>query len=232
MSLITRFMTAVTEPQFILARDLMALAVADGKVTEEEMIAISSICHVEGVDEADLMAHLRDKVSRGKAQIPQCRKEKEDYLRELIIMIGADEYCSPQEVYLFQIVASKMGLNQMDIVGLFMTTATHAYFKGDVGSKVLASFLKNYIDPIGRTEQQNMEGLRKMYETVANSIESSNDGQAYKALLHESLSKATQALLENQILHKGFQRIGIDFANLLNSIESQISVAKLREFSK
>jgi hypothetical protein len=71
-----------------------------------------------------------------------------------------------------------------------------------------------------------------MYETVANSIESSNDGQAYKALLHESLSKATQALLENQILHNGFQRIGIDFANLLNSIESQISFAKLREFSK
>jgi hypothetical protein len=232
MSLITKFITAVTEPQFMLARDLMALAVADGEVTEEEQEAISNICHIEGIDEEHLINNLQRNTEHFPLYVPQTRKEKEEYLRDLILLIGSDEYCSPQEVYLFQIVASKMGLNQMDIVGLFMTTATHAYFKGDVGSKVLASFLKNYIDPIGRTEQQNMEGLRKMYETVANSIESSNDGQAYKALLHESLSKATQALLENQILHNGFQRIGIDFANLLNSIESQISFAKLREFSK
>ena len=34
-------MTAVTEPQFKLARDLMAMAIADGKITPEEHEAMS-----------------------------------------------------------------------------------------------------------------------------------------------------------------------------------------------
>ena len=36
MSIITRFLTIVTEPQFKLARDLTAMAIADGQVTPEE----------------------------------------------------------------------------------------------------------------------------------------------------------------------------------------------------
>ena len=154
--------------------------------------------------------------------IPHTRKEKEDYLRELILLIGADEYCSPQEVYLFQIVASKMGLNQMDIVGLFMLTATHAYFRGDVGAKVLASFLKNHIDPIGRTVGQNREGVRQMYETVAMSIERLDDQEAYRCLLLEGLSNATEALSKNQILINGFRWIGVDFLQLLKTEENRI----------
>ena len=35
-SIITRFMDAVTEPQFKLARDLMAMAIADGQISPEE----------------------------------------------------------------------------------------------------------------------------------------------------------------------------------------------------
>lgn len=36
MSMITHFMGAVAEPQFILARDVLALAIADGEITQEE----------------------------------------------------------------------------------------------------------------------------------------------------------------------------------------------------
>lgn len=118
MSLITKFITAVTEPQFMLARDLMALAVADGEVTEEEQEAISNICHIEGIDEEHLINNLQRNTEHFPLYVPQTRKEKEEYLRDLILLIGLDEYCSPQELYLFQILASKMGLNQMDIVGL------------------------------------------------------------------------------------------------------------------
>lgn len=222
MSIITRFITAVTEPQFMLARDLMALAIADGEITPEEKNAISEICHLEGVDEEHLIENLQKGSERFHIQIPQNRRAKEAYLRELILLIGADEYCSPQEVYLFQIVASKMGLTQMDIVGLFMLTATHTYFNGDIGSKVLASFLKNYIDPIGRTERQNREGLRRMYETVAMSTQRPEDFEEYSSMLRENLSKTTQALQENQILIRGFQRIGIDFLRLLKEEERLI----------
>lgn len=220
MSLITKFITAVIEPQFMLARDLMALAIADGEVTSEEMKAISDICHFEGVDEESLMNSLQEGGEQYQIRIPQNRKEKENYLRELILLIGADEYCSPQEVYLFQIVASKMGLNQMDIVGLFMLTATHTFFRGDIGSKVLASFLKNYIDPIGRTIGQNRESLRQMYEIVAMNTERLDDQEAYCCLMHENLSKTTEALSENQILIDGFRCIGIDFLQLLKTEEN------------
>lgn len=59
MSIITRFLAVVTEPQFKLARDLMAMAIADGEVTYEERTAMSAICKLEGIDEEKLMASLR-----------------------------------------------------------------------------------------------------------------------------------------------------------------------------
>lgn len=219
MSLITRFISSVTEPQFMLARDLMALAFADGEITNEEKDAISTICHLEGIDEEQLINNLQKAEEHFSIRVPESRKEKESYLRELILLIGADEYCSPQEVYLFQIIASKMGLNQMDIVGLFMMTATHAYFRGDIGSKVLASFLKNYIDPIGRTINQNRDGIRSMYETVATNTEYQNDIDVYSQLLKDNLIRTTEALKENQILINGFRSIGINFLQLLKEEE-------------
>lgn len=222
MSLITKFITAVTEPQFMLARDLMALAVADGEVTEEEQEAISNICHIEGIDEEHLINNLQRNTEHFSLCVPQTRKEKEEYLRDLILLIGSDEYCSPQELYLFQILASKMGLNQMDIVGLFMVTATRTYFRGDIGSKVLSSFLKNSIDPIGRTVKQNHDGIRRMYETVAMTTESLDDKCAYCQLLKESLARTTEALKENQILVDGFRCIGIDFLQLLKEQERRV----------
>lgn len=44
MSIINRFLTVVTEPEFKLARDLTAMAIADGALTPEEKEAISAIC--------------------------------------------------------------------------------------------------------------------------------------------------------------------------------------------
>ena len=55
MSIINRFLTVITEPEFKLARDLTAMAIADGEVTPEEKEAISTICQIEGIDEAKLM---------------------------------------------------------------------------------------------------------------------------------------------------------------------------------
>ncbi len=59
MSIITKFLSVVTEPQFKLARDLTAMAVADGEITLEEKEAMSTICHLEGVDEKKLLDALR-----------------------------------------------------------------------------------------------------------------------------------------------------------------------------
>ena len=150
MSIITKFLAVVTEPKFKLARDLTAMAIADGEVTTEEKEAISAICHLEGVDESKLMDALRGGYDKVREEMPNSRQEKEVYLRDIIKLIGADGYSAPQEVYLFQIIASRMGLNQMDVTGLFLLTATRQFFQGDAGARILASFLKNYINPKGK----------------------------------------------------------------------------------
>ena len=238
MSIITRFLAVVTEPQFKLARDLMAMAIADGEVTYEERTAMSAICKLEGIDEAQLMASLRGgtagfgpELSRtgfGDAEggsdvwVPQSRQEKEAYLRDVIKLIGADGYAAPEEVYLFQIIAGRMGLNQMDVVGLFLLTATRNYFQGDAGARILASFLKNHIAPKSKTERANRESLRTIYDTVAKNTEVCHDEELDRELLRQNLARATETFLENELLMKEFADIGLNFATMLKEEEELI----------
>ena len=208
-------MDAVTEPQFKLARDLMAMAIADGQISPEEHEAMSSICHNEHIDEHQLMESLS--TSNGPvSEIPSSVKEREEYLRNLILLIGADSYCAPQEIYLFQIIASRMGLNQMNVIGLFLMTTTHQFFQGDIGSKVLKSFLENFIDPKKKGDEIWRRHLQTIYETVAMNTE--NDDR----LLVQNLSKTTQALLMNEILVDEFSHVGLDFQCILEEEELQV----------
>lgn len=222
MSIITRFLNAVTEPEFKLARDLVAMAIADGELLPEEKEAMSTICHLEGIDENRLLESLRGGYEHANEEMPNSREEKERYLRNLINLIGADGYAAPQEVYLFQIIASKMGLNQMDVIGLFLLTATRKYFQGDAGTKILASFLKNYIDPKGKPEKDNRENLRTIYDTVASNTETCQDEELDKEILRQNLARATEAFLENRILMKDFADMGLDFSVMVRQEEQRI----------
>lgn len=222
MSIITRFLSAVTEPEFKLARDLTAMAIADGQVTPEEKEAMSAICHLEGIDEGKLLEALHGGYDHVEEEMPNSQVEKEDYLKSLIKLIGADGYAAPQEVYLFQIVASKMGLNQMDVIGLFLLTSTRKYFVGDAGSRILASFLKNYIDPKAKSEKANRENLRTIYETVATHTEVSQDEELDREVLRQNLARATVTFLENTILIKEFADVGLDFAIMAKQEEQNI----------
>lgn len=222
MSIITRFLAVVTEPQFKLARDLTAMAIADGEVTPEEKEAMSTICHLEGVDETKLMDALRGGYDKVNEEIPNSRQEKELYLRDIIKLIGADAYSAPQEVYLFQIIASRMGLNQMDVIGLFLLTATRQYFKGDAGARILASFLRNYIDPKGKLDKSNRENLRTIYETVANNTPVCQDTELDQEILRQNLARATEAFLENKILLKEFADVGLDFSVMVKQEEQNV----------
>lgn len=222
MSIITRFLAVVTEPQFKLARDLTAMSIADGQVTPEEKEAMSMICHLEGVDETKLMDALRGGYDTVSEEIPNSRQEKEVYLRDVIRLIGADGYSAPQEVYLFQIIASRMGLNQMDVIGLFLLTATRQYFQGDAGARILASFLKNYIDPKGKTERSNRENLRTIYETVAINTPVSQDIEVDKEILRQNLARATETFMENKILIKEFADVGLNFSAMAKQEEQNV----------
>ena len=222
MSIITRFLSTVIEPEFKLARDLTAMAIADGEVTPEEKEAMGTICHLEGIDESKLLESLQGGYENIHEEMPNSRQEREEYLRNLIKLIGADGYAAPQEVYLFQIVASKMGLNQMDVIGLFLLTATRKYFVGDAGSKILASFLKNYIDPKAKSEKTNRENLRTIYETVATYTEVSQDEELDREVLRQNLARATVTFLENTILIREFAAVGLDFAVMARQEEINV----------
>lgn len=222
MSIITRFLSTVIEPEFKLARDLTAMAIADGEVTPEEKEAMGTICHLEGIDESKLLESLQGGYENIHEEMPNSRQEREEYLRNLIKLIGSDGYAAPQEVYLFQIVASKMGLNQMDVIGLFLLTATRKYFVGDAGSKILASFLKNYIDPKAKSEKTNRENLRTIYETVATYTEVSQDEELDREVLRQNLARATVTFLENTILIREFAAVGLDFAVMARQEEINV----------
>ena len=222
MSIINRFLTVVTEPELKLARDLTAMAIADGEVTPEEKEAISTICHIEGVDETKLLENLKGKDVITEKEMPQTRRAKEDYLRTLIKLIGADGNAPPQEIYLFQIIAGKLGMNQMDVVGLFMLTANRQYFRGDIGAKVLSSFLRHQIDPMGKTEKENRDNLRVIYETIATNTMTLQDEETDRELLRQNLVQATETFMENSILLNGFKRAGLDFCRILKEEERKI----------
>ena len=219
MSIITRFLSAVTEPEFKLARDLTAMAIADGKVTPEEMEAMKTICHLEGVDEAKLMEALQGGYDHVNEEMPKTHEGREAYLRDIIKLIGADGYAAPQEVYLFQIIAGRMGLNQMNVLSIVLLTTTHKYFQGAAGTKTFASFIKNFIDPKGKTEKANRENLRVLYDTVAQNTEISQDVALNQEILRQNLARATEAFLENSILMKEFEDIGVDFPAMLEQEE-------------
>lgn len=216
MSIISKFLTVVTEPQFKLARDLTAMAIADGEVTPEEKEAMTAICHLEGIEETKLMEALRGGYDNIDEEMPKTRKDRETYLRDIIRLIGADGYTAPQEIFLFQIIASRMGLNQMNVIGLFLMTTTHQFFQGDIGSKVLKSFLENFIDPKKKGDEIWRQHLHTIYETVAMNTE--NDDR----LLAQNLSKTTQVLLMNKILVDEFTHVGLDFQCILEEEELQV----------
>lgn len=224
MSIITRFMGKVTEPEFKLARNLIAMAIADGEITSEEKEAMRAICHLEGIDEAQLLDALQGGYEHVNEEMPNSRQEKEGYLRNLIRLIGADGYAAPHEIYMFQIIAGKMGLNQMDVIGLFLLTATHKYFVGDAGARVLASFLKNYIDPKAKTEKSNRENLRIIYDTVASHTEICQDRERDKEVLRQNLARATMTFLENTILIREFADVGLDFSMMVKQEEQNVYI--------
>jgi len=219
MSIITRFLTVVIEPQFKLARDLTAMAIADGQITPEEKEAMKDICHLEGINETKLLEALQGDYDKVDDEMPKTHEGREAYLKDIIKLIGADGYAAPQEVYLFQIIAGRMGLNQMDVLSLVILTTTRNYFQGDIGNRTFASFIKNYIDPKGKAEKDNRENLRTLYDTVAKNTEMRQDAELDNEILRQNLSRATETFLENTILVKEFEEAGIEFPAMLKQEE-------------
>lgn len=114
-----------------------------------------------------------------------------------------------------------MGLNNMHVFSLFILYASDKFFKGRHSKMILNSFLKNYIDPVGKYYHENMKHIRLMYETVARHSIRLDDKEKNQKQLERNLRKSTQVLLENDILVKEFSKVRLNFDRLLQVEEKR-----------
>ena len=215
MGLLTKLFNDAADTEFKLAQDLVAIAMADGEISEAERKVITEICQQEGISNETVNDCMLGFDKDACSLIPARWKDKADYLSKLIRVMGIDGNSSHMEIYLLEIIASKMGINHLELVSIILTTATRRNFPGDTGSKVLTSFLRNVIDPKSKQLRDNRESIRQLFDLMAQNIPQLQNEEEDKAAFVKAMNAATSLLMENSLLGNEFRSMGIDFETLL-----------------
>lgn len=215
MGLLTKLFNDASDKEFKLAQDLVAIAIADGEISEAEQKVITDICTSEGMSNDTITDCLMGFDKEANALVPSKRREKMDYLSKLIRVMGVDGHSSHMEIYLLEIIASKMGISHMELVSLVLMTATRRYFSGDTGAKALSSFLHNVIDPKGKNLRDNRDNIKKIFDLMAENVPQLHDEDEDKKAFVKAMSSATELLMENSLLCDEFRMMGIDFETVL-----------------
>lgn len=201
MAVLAEIMKIASDNDFTLAKDLMALALADGKITKEEEQALSTMCSNFRMSEENLMS--------------ATKKEKEDYLVKMIRMMGADGESATHEIFLLEMIASKLGFSRMHLVSLVLLNATRKNFPNDYGAKVLSTFMNNIVDPKGKSDKQNHDNIAKVYDDIAQSIPVSDDPKEDKEILEKAFARVSRMMLEDGLLMKEFSSAGLNLQEML-----------------
>jgi len=215
MGLLAKIFKDASDQEFKLAQDLVAIAIADGEISEAERKVITDICQKEGISKNavdDCLLGFDDGVN---SSIPADRREKMAYLSKLVRVMGIDGNSASMEIYLLEIIASKLGVSHMELVSVVLMTTTRSYFSGDTGSRALSSFLRNVIDPRGKSLRDNRENLRLLFDTMAENVPSQQNVEEDRAAFVKAMNAATDLLMENTILCNEFRMMGIDFETVL-----------------
>ena len=215
MGLLAKLFNDASDAEFKLAQDLVGIAMADGEISDAERKVISEICQSEGISDDTMQDCLMGLDKDINNQIPDKRKEKADYLSKLIRVMGVDGYSSHMEIYLLELIASKMGVGHMELVSLVLMTATRRNFPGETGSKALASFLKNVIDPKSKSLRNNRDNIRKLFDLIAENVPQAQNEEEDRAAFIKAMDKATELLMENTLLMSEFRTMGIDLKTIL-----------------
>ncbi len=215
MGLLTKLFNNASDADFKLAQDLVAIAIADGEISEAERKVIVEICQKEGVSKETLNDYLLGYDEEAMSKMPAKHLEKINYLANLIRVMVVDGESSHLEIYLLEIIASKLGIGHMELVSLLLMTATHRNFPGDIGAKALASFLYNVIDPKGKKLNDNRDNLKKLFDIMAENVPQLQNEVEDKTALVKAMNAATNLLMENTLLCNEFRSMGIDFEMVL-----------------
>ena len=221
MGLLAKLFNDASDTEFKLAQDLVAIAMADGNISESERKVITEICQSEGISADMLDDFMLGLDKEAVNRLPNRQKDKANYLTKLIRVMGVDGYSSHMEVYLLEIIASKMGISHMELVSLVLMTATHRNFPGDIGNKTMVSFLKNVIDPKSKSLQENRDNIRKLFDLMAQNVPQLQNEEEDKAIFAKAMDTATELLQENTLLSNEFRRMGIDIETVLMNEREQ-----------
>lgn len=221
MGLLAKLFNDASDAEFKLAQDLVGIAMADGEISDAERKMITEICQSEGISDDAMQDCLMGLDKDINNQIPDKRREKADYLSKLIRVMGVDGYSSHMEIYLLELIASKMGVGHMELVSLVLMTATRRNFPGETGSKALASFLKNVIDPKSKSLRNNRDNIRKLFDLMAENVPQVQNEEEDRAAFMKAMDKATELLMENTLLISEFRTMGIDLKTILMEERAQ-----------
>lgn len=103
-------------------QNLIALAFADGKITNEEIQYIINKARKAGFSNKDLQV-LANLPANAQPYIPENQQEKEEHIKELMIIMAVDGTISSEELGLCKFLAMKMGIDP-DIVDHFAAQFT------------------------------------------------------------------------------------------------------------
>lgn len=142
MGLLAKIFKDSSDSEFKLAQDLVAIAVADGNISDVERQEIKKICQREGISSETGNDCLLGFDQGAVAHVPIQHRERAGYMLKLVRVMAADGVSAHMEIYLLQIIASKLGIGYLELVSLVLTAATKDNFPGDIGSRALSSFIK------------------------------------------------------------------------------------------
>lgn len=215
VNLIKKLLNDSVDEEINLVQDLVAIAMADGKVTASEKKALIEICQREGLTTETLDMTLQGFKHADSGRPPRTLREKHEYLSKLITIMDSDGDCSHLEIYLLEMMAAKINVSRLELVSLVLMHANRRHFPGDVGAKVLSSFLKNHIDPKAKSLMENKRIFRNIFDCVAqNTPMLANPEEDRKAFV-ASMNAVTGLLMENALLAKEFRNMGLDLETVL-----------------
>ena len=215
MGLLAKIFKDSSDSEFKLAQDLVAIAIADGNISNTERQEIEKICQTEGISSETVNDCFLGFDQGAVAHVPIRHKERASYMSKLVRVMAVDGVSAHMEIYLLQIIASKLGIGYLELVSLVLSTATRANFQGDIGSRALKSFISNAIDPKGRPVQKNIENLRKIFDIMAESVPQLQNVEDDRHAFIHAMESASELLFENAMLDKEFKDMGIDFKLVL-----------------
>ncbi len=215
MGLLAKIFKDSSDSEFKLAQDLVAIAVADGNISDVDRKEIEKICQTEGISSETVNDCFLGFDQGAVAHVPIRHRERARYMAKLVRVMAVDGVSAHMEIYLLQIIASKLGIGYLELVSLVLTTATRDNFPGDTGSRTLSSFISNAIDPKGRPLQKNIDNLRIIFDIMAESVPQLQNAEEDRNAFAQAMVSASQLLFENTLLNKEFKDMGIDFKRVL-----------------